>query len=146
MFIREGVTQAVRTEPADEAKSRFQTFLMNRESCTGSRKTTRGQTKTPRRNVPSACRYWRKGRTSGEWAPVSWVPVAPMVSSACCWGGAGLAAPLSHRLSRCVSFKTQRCSNQQKTPECLKITSLVELPFGTGSGFLRGRLFRPLSA
>lgn len=59
-------------------KSRFQMFPANRESCMVSKTKMRGQMKTQKKNAPSVCQYWRRGRTSGKRLP-SWVFVAHIV-------------------------------------------------------------------
>lgn len=114
----------------------------NRESCTVSRTRTREQTKTRKRNAPSACRSWRRGRTSGRRLP-SWgprpshlnYPARGGVSACVCGPESTHFATVSggffvfFLLFFFCSFKPKGIVISRKTPECLKITALTELLF-----------------
>lgn len=140
-------------------KSCFQMFLKNRESCTVSKMKTRGQMKTQKRNAPSVCQYWRRGRMSGKWH-ASWVLFLPVAYSFQCVKLC-VCEPPNRWDRRCCCFrlppsygnlffplkkkKTQRIySNQQKIPECLKISSLMEYLFGKRSGFFKDKIMPPV--
>lgn len=120
-------------------------FLTNRESCTVSKTKTRGQMKTQKKNAPSVCQYWRRGRTSGKWHP-SWVLAYRFECVQLCFQGRvcepantdiwDIFVPFFHRLLRYLKNKPKGIVISQKTPECLKITGLMELLSGTHSGFL----------
>lgn len=117
-------------------------FSSNRGSCTVSRTRTRGRTKTRRRNAPSVFRYWRRGRTSGNGSPLG---VCRSQFGVCNYTLVGVSVSVRTDLGRQVwrffffltnvsrdiflSLKTQRYSNQQKTPECPKITGLMKPHF-----------------
>lgn len=121
-------------------------FAPNRESCTVNRTKTRERMKTRRKNAPSASRYWRRGRTSGNNSPPGlFIPAvqlwlegrghASVNADVRCVDGVFLflffpppsPGPPQYLLRRILCFKTQRSGNQQRTPESTKIWN----PHGT---------------
>lgn len=67
-ICNESAEEALLIDAAHQ-KSCFQTFPTNRESCMVSKTKTKGQMKTQKKNAPSVCQYWRKGRMSGKRPP-----------------------------------------------------------------------------
>lgn len=128
-------------------------FSTNRESCMVNKTKMRGQMKTQKKNAPSVCQYWRRGRMSGNSFPPGCFFLTVLSVFNYAFRGVSMSVWIQTWDGRCSCFfatvswdafyfKNPKVYNQQKTPECLKITGLMEHLFGRRSGFLE-RIFLP---
>lgn len=139
-------------------------FYTHRESCTVSRTKMRGQMKIQRRNAPSVCQSWRRGRMSGKWPLPGCLPGLLLTVWVCsmmlCWAclracdfrHEGCQVWLFHFaiLPGDCSPKPKGLITSRKPPEYLKMTGLMELSLAhtqlSAKGFLPsagGKWFLP---